>query len=682
MSGAVHGVLASLKSAAAAATDAFFKYVSLLLNTTATNGAQNNTFLDSSTNNFSITRNGDTTQGSFTPYMPDGYWGAYFDGAGDWLEVSDNASFDLAASDFTIETWVNFSSLPSASGAATFAAQWPSSGTTNLGYFFYIFNSAGTYQIYFSYSTTGTNQINLSVNLSTAPSIGVWNHIAAVRSGTNYLVFWNGTQVGSTQTLSATINNSSLNLTIGQISSGGSPVYSVNGYLSNWRLVKGTAVYTANFTPPTTPLTAITNTSLLACQSNRFIDNSSNAFAITRNGDTRISKFCPFSPPASWSAATYGGSGYFDGTGDWLNPGLNTALNPGTGDFTFECWAYATAAVGNSSIFEGTSNGLSITFNAGKLAVAYSGVSYLITDASNFPLNQWVHVAASRSGTTLSLFVNGSRVGTATNSTNFVSSTENRIGRDATTAYFTGYLSNLRIIKGTAVYDPTQTTLTVPTAPLTAITNTSLLLNFTNAGIYDASTINDGQTVGNAQVSTAQSKFGGSSMYFDGASYCVSPNTQNIELGGGDFTIELWLYVPGGFSASAKGVISKGTVGNSGDSAWSLESNGANLTFYGPPSLTTYFTTTSQPWTSGWTHIAITRSGSSSRLFVNGTQQGSTYGTLTTFATGGNIYVGTGWFAPTGRYMPAGYLQDVRITNGYARYTSNFTPPTAAFPTS
>ena len=67
------------RSAVAAAVDAYFNLTTLLLNTSSTNGAQNNTFLDSSTNNFTITRNGNTTQGSFSPYGSN--WGNYFDGS-------------------------------------------------------------------------------------------------------------------------------------------------------------------------------------------------------------------------------------------------------------------------------------------------------------------------------------------------------------------------------------------------------------------------------------------------------------------------------------------------------------------------------------------------------------------------------------------------------------------------
>jgi hypothetical protein len=76
-----------------------------------------------------------------------------------------------------------------------------------------------------------------------------------------------------------------------------------------------------------------------------------------------------------------------------------------------------------------------------------------------------------------------------------------------------------------------------------------------------------------------------------------------------------------------------------------------------------------------WTHVAWTRSGSSNRLFINGTQVGST----TTDATN---YTSTASFigaSQSGTLPFAGYIDDLRITKGYARYTSNFTPPSSAF---
>jgi hypothetical protein len=329
-------------------------------------------------------------------------------------------------------------------------------------------------------------------------------------------------------------------------------------------------------------------------------------------------------------------------------------------------------------VFEGSQSGLVLAFDASsQLAVAQSNVAYIINDTVAFPLNQWVHIAVARSGTTLSLFKNGSRVATATNSTNFVTSTENRIGRSAGTDYFTGYISNLRFVKGTAVYSPSSTTLTVPTSPVTAISGTGLLANFTNAAILDNAMMNDLETVGNAQISTTQSKFGGSSMYFDGTGDYLVSNAATTDLyafGTGDFTIELWVYLN---TTSGTPIIYDSRPAST---------NGAQPTLYMNGAVITYFTnngnriTGSSLSTSTWYHIALTRSGTSTKLFVDGTQVGSTYTDSTNYSNSANRpLIGVDSASGNTNYFN-GYINDLRVTKGIARYTANFTAPTAAFP--
>jgi hypothetical protein len=669
MSGVLHGVVASLKAAAAAATDAFFEYVTLLLNTSATNGAQNNTFLDSSTNNFSITRNGDTTQGSFNPYMPSGYWSGFFDGTDDRLTVADNAALRPGTGNFTIEAWV----FRTASGVAhTIYAK----GAASTGFVFQI--TSGNL---LRFTDTTTN-----IDSTGTVAANTWVHVAVVRegTGTNQLkLYISGTNDGQ-GTVSTNFNQTE-ELRIGE-NRGATEDFS--GYISNVRFAT-TAVYTANFTPPTTPLTAIANTSLLCLQDNRFIDNSTNAFAITVNGDTRISKFAPFNIPASYSTASYGGSGYFDGNGDELNAGSNAAFSFGTGAYTVECWVFLTAAVSATHqpffVVNHTTNGFAFwnENGTGQLQIASSGVGGVVTSTTTLTANIWNHVVAVRSGTganQTAIFVNGSRVANGTDATNWTVTGPLKVGGiTLATYYINGYVSNVRVVKGTAVYDPTQTTLTVPTAPLTAITNTSLLLNFTNAGIYDAATINDGQTVGNAQVSTTQAKWSPTSMAFDGTGdYVVSPSSISFGYGTGDFTIEFWLYLN---SASADQTIVSNLT--------SVSSTNPHLYLLGAGGTIRYYTagadriTGSALSTGQWYHIAVAKASGSTRLFINGTQSGSTYTDGNNYGTSAPLGVGTYWSAgaPVTTSTLNGYIQDLRITNGYARYTANFTAPTAAFPT-
>ena len=651
MSGVLHGVVASLKAAAAAVTDAFFEYVALLLNTNSTNGAQNNTFLDSSTNAFSITRNGNTTQGTFSPFSQTG-WSNYFDGAGDYLTT---ASSGTTAGDFTYEAWVY------QTAATTGIVITVGSEAADRTYMYVTSGQQLGWGVYFvaDYTLGGTVPLNQ------------WNHIAIVRSGTTVTGYVNGTALGTTTTYSGTAGNAN-GFAVGAGRSGASPF---TGFISNARVVNGTAVYTANFTPPTSPLTAITNTSLLTCQSNRFIDNSSNAFAITRNGDVSVQAFSPFNPTAAWSASANGGSGYFDGTGDYLSVADNVALEPGTGDFCLETWVYFNAlTIGN--IYNAQQSGPSISLNASnQIEFGQSYVSVLLTDTVAATTGQWYHVAVCRSGTTLSMFVNGSRRATATNSTNFNTTVANYIGWNGVAAYFNGYLSNLRLVKGSAVYDPTLTTLTVPTAPLTAITNTSLLLNFTNAGIFDSASGNDLETVGNAQVSTTQAKWGTTSMAFDGTGdWLIAPDRPPLRFGTGAFTVEGWIYFDG---TGSRGIVSKGGT----LTGWVLRlTNNPFIAFtFGDGSVDTSISSSVSLTANTWYHVAVVREGTGTnqtKLYVNGVNDGT--GTCSiNFNQTNSLYIGSN----RGTSNPyTGYIDDLRITNGYARYTANFTPPTAAFP--
>ena len=254
-----------------APSDSYFNYVSLLLNGDGTNGAQNNTFLDSSTNNFTITRNGNTTQGSFSPYG--NLWSNYFDGSS-YLSAPAGSAWAFGTGDFTVETWINTNTTNS---------QQCITGTylnSSSGFSFTIETSNN----YLKVRTLG-DPVVLTGNVTVTPN--VWHHVAVVRSSGTITLYLDGTSCGSTSN-SDNITSNGVAMYIGQL--GNSSGY-VNGYLSNVRIVKGTAVYTSNFTPSTTPLTAVSGTQLLTSQSNRFIDNSSNAFALTVNGSPSVQRF-------------------------------------------------------------------------------------------------------------------------------------------------------------------------------------------------------------------------------------------------------------------------------------------------------------------------------------------------------------------------------------------------------
>ena len=649
-------------ASAAAATDPQFNYVTMLLHGDGTNGAQNNTFVDSSTNNFTITRNGNTTQGTFTPYGSN--FSNYFGGSADYLSTPASANMNIGTGDFTYETWVFPTSFSSARALISFA-------NTNV---FYLNTSGIPYYGIYLVSDTAIG--------STAVALNTWSHLAFVRSGTTLTCYINGTSVGSITTASS-IGSSILTNYIGYHQGGNYWA----GYLSNARVVKGTAVYTGSFTPSTTPLTAISGTSLLTCQSNRFIDNSTNAFTITVNGSPSVQRFSPFSPTSAYSTSVIGGSGYFDGATDYLTAASNAALTPGSSNFTYECWIYPTAYDGSGSgniIWSGSvSNAPILYYNGSNGNITFRDFNTAdIVSTTAPPIGAWCHIAVSRSGSTIYLFKNGVLATSATYSVTFAQSTT-YIGWDGTDAGYEwiGYISDARFVKGTALY---TATFTPPTAPLTAVSNTQLLLNFTNAGILDNAMMNDLETVGNAQISTSVYKYGtGSISMTSSGDYCKGSQPSIVDdIAGGNFTIEFWVYFTS--LAADRALISK--YGNSAETAgglgyvlqWVQSSSVLRLVLGVGGGSDALYTWSWAPSTSTWYHVAVTRSGTSGRAFINGTQIGTT-STLSTSDVASPNVIQLGKTHTVAQYL-LGYMDDVRITKGYARYTSNFTAPTAAFP--
>jgi hypothetical protein len=658
--------------------DPYFSYVSLLLNTGSTNGQQNNTFLDSSTNNFTIARNGTPTQGSITPYWPVGQWSNYLNGSS-YFQLSPNTAFAPGTSDFTVECWIYVIAHNVAQGNWIY-----SQSASGHNYFVLNFGPTG---VGFTATSGGAGT---GIGNSTAINTNTWYHIAVTRLSGIVRVFVNG--VSGTPTSNTTdLTNVSYTPTIGSYSHA---VYGLwNGYISNFRYVKGTAVYTTAFTPPTTPLTAITNTSLLTCQSNRFCDNSTNNFALTVNGTPTVQAFQPFSPTASYTTALYGGSGYFNGSTDYLTLPASSVLTL-TADFTIEFWVYSGAfasGASNPSLFNTSPASIFYESSGSNRGLCLFVGSAIITTATTvLPNNQWNHVVCVRSGSTVSMFVNGSRVGTNasfSSTADFSSAFINRYFGSAA-GYLNGYMSNFRVVKGTAVYDPTLTTLTVPTAPVTAVTNTSLLLNMTNAGIYDAAVQNDFITVADAKTDTTIKQWPLSSVKFDGTGDLLyAPSNVALDLASGDFTIEFWFNTntltptgPGdpGFAF----IVGKTNWNGSTGAGWSIfQFNQAIRFLWAGVGLSTISTGNVITSTGTWYYVAVVRSGTATnntKIYINGVQQAQGTPTITASSSPiaiGGISTAYGWDTS---YNTNGYIQDLRITRGVAR---TITTPTLAFQT-
>lgn len=645
------------------AYDPNFENVTLLLHGNGTNGAQNNTFLDGSTNNFTITRNGNTTQGTFSPYGNN--WSNYFDGTGDGLNAGSQPAYAFGTGPFCIEFWVYNTALKNYScGVTTRPDNGSYSDAYHIGW-----DSVGGVSLYVGTTSSPTGP-------SGTMKVGQWQHFVCCRdSSNNTSIFVDGSRTG---TAVITANFTRQLLGVGDFPT--TPAEGVQGYLSNVRLVKGSSVYDPTLTTltvPAAPLTAITNTSLLTCQSNRFIDNSANAFAITLNGTPSVQRFSPFPPSAEYSASTIGGSAYFDGTGDSIDLANNSILTP-SGDFTIELWAYVTNSSGSQEWYS-KGYGIQIYITTAKWGIALSANntnSYFLNDTTaSVVINCWTHLAVTRSGNTYRWFVNGVLITSVTFSSPPSTGTSVvRMGdwSDGSGFNAKGFIAGVRYINGSAQYTGA---FTPPTSPPTAVTNTSLLINFTNAGIIDNAMMNNLETIGNAQISTTQSKFGGSSMYFDGIGDYLVSNAASTDLyafGTGDFTIEMWIR----FNAinSVQLVYDSRPTSQGNYPMIYLNSDGT-IRYY----VNSVDRITSSAISSGvWYHLAIARSGTSTKMFIDGTQAGSTYTDSTSYLNAsGRPWIGFNAFNSNPDQALNAYVDELRVTKGVARYTANFTPQTS-----
>jgi hypothetical protein len=645
------------------------------------NGVNNNTVYDDSANNLALTRTGTPTQGTFSPFSMTGAtawstllgWGAY-----GYLSAPANTGYDITGGNFTVEFWANFNTWNTmGSSGMTVLGNF----TNNNGWLIGFNDGVGGAMVLTMYSAGSGSATITSTGIvaGTNFQLGTWNHFALQKSGTMLYFYLNGTMAYSTTAPASVGAGSAMNFGIYAQNTN----YAGNAYVSysNMRIVKGSVVYaTAGFTVPTAPLSAITNTTLLVFQNNRHLDNSTLAATITPVASGTypiIQTSSPFLPSVAYSASTNGGSVYFNGTTDYLNTSSN--VNIGTGNFTCEAWLYVLSAASSPVILGSpTSGGLQFAiYGSSGIALATANISIqLSVNNNNIPLNAWTHVVCCRGGTgtnQTSIFVNGARVANGTVAASF-GNYALQVAAVVNGSLFNGYISNLQFTNGVDVYGYSNTTITIPTAPPTPATATSLLLLGTNSGIQDSTGKNNLVTTGASDENTVI-KYGSGAMYFNGSSaqatLALSPYFQ---LGSANFTIECWVY-PTSISGSI-GIVCSTPSSQYG--SYDLRIEGGKYVAYLGTSGSSWNIMSAQGTVSAtantWAHVALVRNGSTFTLYVNGvssataTNSSALY-TQTTALTIGSL---------SGNYYLSGYLDDFRITTGVARYTTTFTPPAAA----
>jgi hypothetical protein len=678
----------SYNGAGAAPTDPYWTSVSLLQNF-----EQNipPSAYDLSTNNLQPMVTGTARPSTRTPFSSGGSY--RIDGTtASQIIIPQNTGFNAGSNNFTLEFWVYVPSF--AAGNVEMVAI--ATNQTSQGQATARIVSTPGGAVYFLCNNATNGWINTNTTANGILVVNTWYHMAGVRNGSNFTLYVNGvsrlsyTYAGVVGYLTAGNTTNIGNLPVGTGFTNAS-----NCFITNVRFVNGTAVYTGAFTPPTSPLTAITNTQLLLTFPNQNqsnfsvpVDSSFNSYPVTNLSIVATGARCPFS----------GFVGSFDFTGPttYLEAATQPLFNYSTLDFTVEGWFQLTQTGVLQYLIDQRNGGTNTAFtptiyvSTGNNLVYFSNGAARITGATTLTTGVWYHVAVSRASNITRLFLNGVQQSSDYSDANTYVQTRVLIGINNATGsnYFTGYASNIRLTRGTAFY---TTTFTPSTTPLTVSSNTSLFLNGTTLGLYDISSFYErittpsftgslsstaGGTASTTVVSPVQYKWGTQSLYFQrqsstqGGFQTVYDSTA-LTLGTGDFTIELWVYLT---IAGGQGIICKGT----NSTGWILQLNGsAQLQWVS--ATTTLKSSTTALSANTWNYIAITRSGTTGYMFINGTLEGATYTDNGNYNQTNTMYIGNN---RTLASPFTGYMDDIRITKGVARYTASFSPPSEAFPTS
>jgi hypothetical protein len=399
-----------------------------------------------------------------------------------------------------------------------------------------------------------------------------------------------------------------------------------------------------------------------------------------------------------------GASALFDGTGDYLSVTDSVDWALGSGDWTIECWVRLAATETAQELITQRQDSVNLTDfwlfrveSDNTIRFYDKSSNSVVTDVrstSTLSSGQWYHVAAVRASGSVSLYVGG--VKSANVTTNLTSAYSDKVHPlyvatgSAGTSLLQGHLDDIRITKGIARYttDFTPPTLAFPDVPQFSpdpfFSNVVLLAHMDGTDGSTIFTDVKGNTLtpsGNAQIVTGQSKFGGASAYFDANGDGVRlPNVSALNLSSVNFTIEGWFR-----TATNSSLRTIFDCSDNDSRGIRIYQNSTNVVFAAGDSTAGWnvsITATGIIAVNTWVHFAFVRSGDVHYAFLDGVQIGTPVTAAYTLFNSTYKWVGCkGTTTPVGEYY-SGYLDDIRVTKGIARYTTNFTPPTVAFPDS
>ena len=372
------------------------------------------------------------------PFVGAGY--VFFDGIDsipyDYVTTSTSSDFTLGTDDFTIEFFFKSNNSTNRLYSTVIAAN---IDNANTGFWELEMNkdSSGT----IVWKDRGNTRITAT---NTNCHNDQWHHLALTREGTSVKLFLDGTQIGSTATYSYTYAGSSV---VFGSRRNGSAVW--NGNMSNLRILKGTALYTSNFTVPTKQLTAITNTVLLTCQGNTIADASSGGHTLTANGTAAANLGFPAS------------AFEFDGSNDYVISNDLDKASYGTTNFSLSLWFNADSG-SYKSLFQAAS---ALNDNNPWIAlISYSSGLRVYVNANyriDVPYTQGVWnnfvLTFDSAGSGLwTAYLNGSSVGSYTGPIGSFSASGTYLGHAYNNSYFDGKISNFSVQQKTLTASEVQ----------------------------------------------------------------------------------------------------------------------------------------------------------------------------------------------------------------------------------
>ena len=642
----------------------------LLLHMDGPDGGQN--FVDSSPYNVPITTVGDAHTSTVDQRF--GTAAGRFDANGDRLQADASELWNFGTDDFTVDFWFNI--------AATGTSQYLLSiGNQGGAPVFAMASGGGTGLDYYT-QPTGWMEIDNVVQY------GQWHHAAFSRSGTDFHMFLDGT-LRLTRSAAGPIS-SNLPLFVGMRSQLN---YPTNGFIDEVRITRGAARWTEDYEVPIAPACLPsepgcggdldTGATLLlhmdgAEGGTEFPDSSGGNIVVEARGQTHTST-------AERQLGT--AAGRFDGIDDDVIAPPNPAWNFGTDDFTVDFWFNIESTgtsqylvnIGNSGaapIFAmGSGDGTGLDF--------YSEPTGWMAIDNVVEYGQWYHTAFVRAGDDFYMFLDGTLRMTRTVAGAVNSDKTLFIGRRSALDHpARGLIDEVRISAGTARWTED---FAVPVAPACGAGDpgcrdadpfTSVLLHMDGAdggALFPDASMNAIAIVpaGDAHTSAANAQFGPTSARFDGVGdeLTAAPDPA-WDFGDGDFTVDFWINIQA--TGTSQYLLNMGNPGSAPTFAMAA-GGGTGVDFYTGP--TGWMEINGVIEYGQWYHVAFTRSGDDFRMFLDGTLR------LTRTAAGAvdsarTLFIGR---RSARDYGTNGFIDEVRITKGLARWTADFARPDAAY---